>query len=141
MRTLVFTSLSGWMLLALVAATTMLPYTLRSLAAKPPDEARPLPRNLRPHYWLAYAIALVSFGHAWAPMSAGWAGRFSAAGLYAATGGWLLIYIQIFLGRTLRSSKASRSLLRRWHFWVMVSIVTLVLVHIALNSLLVQAFF
>ena len=113
MRTLIFTSLSGWVLLALVAFTTMLPYLLRIGTGRLTDGTRSFTYDLRPHYWLAYAIALISFAHVWIPMSAGSARRLNATGLYAATGGWFLIFIQIVLGRSLRSSRQNRSWLRR----------------------------
>ncbi len=140
MNTLFFTSLTGWVLMALLSATGMLPFMIRLRSARKSGAAE-FRSCRRLHYWLGYAIALISFVHAWMPMSAGWGVRFNAAGLYSATGGWFVIYAQVLLGRALRSSSESRSLLRRCHFWVMVIIVTLVILHVALNGMIVQALF
>jgi cytochrome b561 len=138
MSSLFFTSLSGWVLIALLTATAMWPFLIRLRGALRNGGAQ-LRSSLRLHYWLGYAIAVTSFVHAWMPMSAGWGGRFNSAGLYSATGGWFLIYAQVLLGRALRSSKESRVLLRRCHFWGVVVIATLVILHVALNSMIVQA--
>ncbi len=138
MNKLFVTSLTGWVLMALLTATAMLPFLIRLRGALRNGGAQ-FRSSLRLHYWLGYAIALISFVHAWLPMSAGWGGRFNGAGLYSATGGWFLIYAQVLLGRALRSSKESRVLLRRCHFWAMVVIATLVILHVALNSMIVQA--
>jgi len=138
MNTLFFTSSTGWVLIALLTATALLPFIMRLRGALKNRPAK-FRSSLRLHYWLGYAIALISFVHAWLPMSAGWGGRFNGAGLYSATGGWFLIYAQVLLGRALRNSRESRTLLRRCHFWAMVTIATLVIVHVALNSVIVPA--
>jgi cytochrome b561 len=137
MNTLFFTGLTGWVLIALLTATAMWPFIMRCRSALKTGGTK-FRSGLRLHYWLGYAIALVSFVHAWIPMSAGWGGRLNCAGLYSATGGWFVIYAQVLLGRALRSSRESRALLRRCHFWAMVIIVTLVILHLALNSMIVQ---
>jgi cytochrome b561 len=138
MNKLFFTGLTGWVLIALLTATAMLPFMIRLQSALKNGGGK-FRSSLRLHYWLGYAIALISFVHAWIPMSAGWGGRFNGAGLYSATGGWFLIYAQVLLGRTLRNSGESRALLRRCHFWAMVIIAVLVILHVTLNSMMVQA--
>lgn len=133
------TSVTGWVLLALLLATIVYPFLLRSGLLGP---VQPFLKRMRLHYWLGYSIAAIVLVHLWIPMSASLAGKVNAAGLYLGTVALILIYIQVSLGRSLHWPKLSaRRLVRRWHFWVMVGIVVFVLGHIALDSTTVQKIF
>ena len=140
MQALFFTSASGWILVVLAATTIALPFLLRRTAlsvALGLVDARGAPylRRMRPHYWLGYLITGITLAHAVVPMGAGFAGRVNALGLYLATGALFLLFGQVLLGMSLRQPDVSgRRGIRRWHFWVMVGIVTLGIGHIALNS-------
>jgi hypothetical protein len=135
-----FTSVSGWALVFLAAATITLPYllrrrsfgrTLRLLGA----QAGPFLRRMQLHYWLGYFITGVTLAHAFVSMGAGLARNTSVLGLYLATGALFLLIGQVALGRQLRApSMPCRREMRRLHFWTMFAIVTLAAGHIALNS-------
>ena len=133
------TSVTGWILMALLLATIVYPFLLRSGLLGP---VQPFLKRMRFHYWLGYSIAVIVLVHLWIPMSARLAGSVNAAGLYLATVALILIYVQVTLGRRLRQPKlAMRNIVRRWHFWTMMGIVTFVLGHIALNSTTIQKLF
>jgi hypothetical protein len=133
------TSATGWILMVLLLATIVYPFLLRSGLLGP---VQPFLKRMRFHYWLGYSIAGIVLIHLWIPMSAGLAGRVNAAGLYLATVALILIFVQVTLGRRLSWPKLSmRRVVRRWHFWVMMSIVAFVLGHIALDSGTVQMLF
>ena len=141
MPTLMVTGFSGWLLMLLLAVTIVLPFAMsRTRIAEPCVEGRGSNPAFKYHYGLGYAIAFISFAHAWIPMSAGWGGRLNTAGLYAATIAWLLVYLQVAIGRRLRGPGRPRGYALRWHFWVMVILVTFVLVHVILNSFVGQMF-
>jgi|SRR5215471_5346238 len=133
------TSVTGWVLMALLLATIVYPFLLRSGLLGP---VQPFFKRMRLHYWVGYSIAIIVLVHLWIPMSARLAGRVNAAGLYLAIVALILIYVQVSLGRRLSQPKLSmRRIVRRWHFWTMVGIVAFVLGHIALNSTTVQMLF
>jgi len=124
-------------MIVLLVATILYPFLLRSGMLGP---VQPFLKRMRFHYWLGYSIAGILLIHVLVSMSAGLANRTSALGLDLATVALLLIVGQVMLGRQLSWPKLSmRRLVRRWHFWVMIGIVALVLGHVALNSGTLQA--
>ncbi len=132
------TSVTGWVLIVLLTATTVYPFLLRSGVLGP---VQPFLQRMRLHYWLGYSITAIVLVHAWISMSGKIAGSVNTIGLYLATGALLLVFAQITLGRQLSWPKLSmRRVIRRWHFWVMMGIVLLVLGHVALNSSIFQMF-
>ena len=135
---LLFSGMSGWVLVLLLPLTIALPFLLRSSKTGISDQ-RPLVQRLRSHYWLGYAIVALAVIHAWIATGTGLALRANTTGVYLATGALFLVFAQVFLGLLLREpSLRRRTVMRRRHFWVMVGIVTLTLGHIALNSALVH---
>ncbi len=133
------TSVTGWVLLALLLATAIYPFLLRSGMLGP---VQPFFKRMRLHYWSGYSIAIVVLVHLWIPMSARLAGKVNATGLYLATIALIFIYVQVSLGRLLKQPKlAARRIVRRGHFWIMTGIVAFVLGHIALNSPTIQTLF
>ena len=131
------TSATGWVMIVLLVATILYPFLLRSGILGP---VQPFLKRMRFHYWLGYSIAGILLFHVLVSMSAGLANRTSALGLDLATVALLLIVGQVMLGRQLSWPKLSmRRVVRRWHFWVMITIVAFVLGHVALNSGTIQA--
>ncbi len=72
MSGLLFTSISGWVLVVLVAFTSILPWTARRDA-------------LRAHFQVGCAIAPVCLVHAWPAMRAGWIRGADRTGLQLAS--------------------------------------------------------
>lgn len=136
-------AVSGWLLLALLAATIAAPFLLRPGAAgRPPAgvaAARPRPylQRMRPHYRLGLTVPALALVHAWPSMAGGQARTLNAVGLYLATGAFLLTVAQALLGNQLRTTGAAaagRRRLRRTHLSVMVGIAVLTVGHIVLNG-------
>ena len=128
----IVTSITGWLMMILLVTTIIYPFLLRKGVLGP---IQPFLKRMEFHYWLGYSIATVVLVHALVPMSAGLAKGADAVGLDLATVALLLTFVQVFLGRQLRWPKLPiRRVVRRWHFWVMVGVVALVLGHVALNS-------
>ena len=80
MAAVIFTKLSGWLLLPLLITTTSLPFILRRKSlllslGEVGAQMRPYLQRLRPHYVLGYAITGLVVAHAWVPMSAGFGGH------------------------------------------------------------------
>jgi len=139
MNVFFYTSASGWIACLLTAVGMLLPYLLRptrvgqALGFAPTQNA-PYLRRMWPHYWTGYLALGLSFYHAWVSMAFGRMPRTSLAGLWLATIALLMLFVQLVLGLVLQKARGSRAIARRLHFWSMVGIVTLVLVHIALNG-------
>lgn len=140
MSTVFLTSLSGWIQLPLFGATVPLPYLLRGKAFRTAGmSAGPFLERMRPHYWIGVTIAGLTLVHAMVPMSSGLMRGANLTGLYVATGALFLVFIQLFLGINLRNPKLpDRRMVRRWHFWVMAAMAGAGLVHVWLNSTLLQ---
>ena len=140
MAAVIFTKLSGWLLLPLLITTTSLPFILRRKSlllslGEVGAQMRPYLQRLRPHYVLGYAITGLVVAHAWVPMSAGFGGHANTLGLYLGTAALFALIGQVFLGRLLHDPAVSnRRILRRTHLWVMISIVLLACGHILLDS-------
>ena len=75
----------------------------------------------------------------WVSMQTGMARGTSAIGLDLATLGLLLILFQVMIGMGLKEARGeSRLAARRWHFALMLGIVSIAMVHITLNSALLH---
>ena len=137
---LLFTSLSGWVLVVLLGATVALPYLLRGRAVVAPGDRTPFLVRLRPHFWLGYALAPLTLAHLWPAMSGGWLRGADRPGLYLASGAFLLLFAQVALGRRLRTVRRGRRSLRRLHFWTMAALGLLALGHVALDGATLRLF-
>jgi hypothetical protein len=133
-----FTSLSGWIQIPLFTVLVPLPYLLRGNTFRTAGvRARPFLARMRPHYWIGFAVAALTLLHAAVPMSSGALRGANLMGLDLASVALLLVFVQVFLGVSLRNPRLpNRRVVRRWHFWVMVGIAVLGLAHIGLNSTL-----
>ena len=140
MSTVFLTSLSGWIQIPLFGAIVPLPYLLRGKAFRTAGvRAGPFLERMRLHYWIGFAIAALAFVHATVPMTSGPVRGANITGLYLATGALFLVLIQVFLGISLRNPRLpDRRTVRRWHFWIMAAMASAGLVHIWLNSALLQ---
>ena len=127
---------SGWAIAALTGVTIVIPYLLRR-GARPGYLDR-----LRPHYWIGFTLAGLSFVHAGLAMSAGLTpgGAGWAVGIWVATGAMLLVIGQVSLGLGLRTPGGDDRRRRiRLHFLTMVALVAGGLVHVVLNGPVVRA--
>jgi hypothetical protein len=140
MSNVFLTSLSGWIQLPLFGALVPLPYLLRGKAFRTAGvRAGPFLERMRPHYWIGFTIAALTLLHAVVPMSTGLMRGANLTGVYLATGALFLVFIQVFLGINLRNPKLpDRRMVRHWHFWVMAAMAILGLIHVWLNSPLLQ---
>jgi hypothetical protein len=137
---LLLTAVSGWFLVLLLAATIRLPYRLREPLLAGIRAFAPRQR-LRFHYWLGYGIAVLTLGHSFVPMTPLIAGRATRIGRELASLAMLLVLLEVALGLWLRRRSLRRPVtLRRVHFWVMIGLVALVVVHVGLDSSLLGTF-
>ena len=88
---------------------------------------------MRAHYALGFAVPAIAFIHAWIPMATGRAGSFGRIGLWIATLALLLLFVQMTLGMSLRSSSSGGGGLRRIHIGMMVVMAALIATHITLD--------
>ena len=135
------TASSGWIAAALVGTVALLPYLLRRTALSrrlglADGYKGSYLTRMWPHYWLGYAGIAISVVHAYLPMAAGHIRRNSAAGLWLATIALGLLCLQAVLGLALQEPgpAMSRTRTRRWHFWGMVGVAALVMIHVVLNG-------
>jgi hypothetical protein len=136
-----YTSASGWLATILIAVEIALPYLMRRTQLSgsvgiPQEHRRPYLQRMWPHYWAGYLLLGLVFFHAWIPMASGRMPRTSLTGLWLATVALGLLFLQILIGLTLRSSGESRVVFRAFHFWTMLGISALVLSHLWLNRAL-----
>jgi hypothetical protein len=129
-------SLAAWLAVGLVACEIVLPYALRRtwlcawMGISP--ETRYLQR-MWPHYWIGYAIAGLSFAHAFSVGPSMM--RADQLGIWMATLAFLMLLAQVFLGLYLQTATAvGRIRVRRIHFWAMMIFVGLLAVHLWLNA-------
>ncbi|HET9919534.1 MAG TPA: hypothetical protein VFQ30_06815 [Ktedonobacteraceae bacterium] len=128
---------TGWLLIVLLASTILYPFLLRSGALGP---VQPFLKRMQFHYWLGYAIIGMIVVHALLSLGQGLAESVNLPGLDLALAALCFALIQFILGLRLRWPKLTRRrIIRRWHFWVMVTIVALLLGHIALDSVTIHA--
>ncbi len=132
-------SVTGWIAVILAAFEIVLPYWLRRVSpiqdrATPGSHPSTYLGRMRPHYWLGYLLIALSLAHASAVMRTP-LGRANAKGIWAATGALALLLLQFWLGLYLQTAVGrSRQLVKRCHFWGMVSIAGLLILHIGLNA-------
>jgi len=121
-------ALTAWMAVLLLGVEASLPYLLRRMRTT--GTKLSFRERLRPHYWLGYALAALSTMHASlvGPAMA----RSDAAGIWAATLAWGLIFLQVGLGLLLRNGGTAR--VRRTHFWSMVGLSALIVAHVWRNG-------
>jgi hypothetical protein len=118
-------SVAARIAVALCVLVVALPYLLR--------RGRMQRRWLWPHFWGAYFTGGLTIVHVGTVMPA--MGRANVAGVWFATGAFLLLGFEIVLGLTLRvSGGKGRALLRRIHFWIGVCFACLLTAHLCLNA-------
>ena len=131
-------SASGWAAVPLVGIEILLPYLLRRTALSSwlgvATYARPYLARMSPHYWIGYALLTLATVHGWMAMSPGHMAGMDLAGVWFATAAWFLMLSQIVLGLYLQAPGRKRASLRAWHYWVMVTLVVCLGLHIWLNG-------
>lgn len=133
-------SVSGFLALFLIAITLSLPYILRRQMRAAGVQASAVWQRMRAHYWIGYLILALTMLHMYVSMGTGMLRDTGALGIDLASFGLLLIFVQVALGMSLeRSAGKRRAPLRRLHFVLMLGIVGLILMHIALNSILLHS--
>lgn len=136
MITYFVSSAAGWIAVILAAFEIALPYWLRRVSPLQASaiHSSPYLPSMWPHYWLGYLLVALSLGHAFAVMETP-LGRTNAEGIWAATGALVLLFLQLSLGLYLQTAVGrNRRLLKRCHFWGMLSFAGLLIWHIALNA-------
>src|ERR1700675_1301560 len=135
MNVFFYTSASGRIATILIGVEVLLPYLLRrtrlstSLGLVQTYSSAYLQR-MWPHYWAGYLLLVLSFVHAWIPMSAGRMPRTSMTGLWLATFALGLLFVQLLLGFALQGRTEARRSLRVAHFWTMLAVSALVVAHL-----------
>jgi hypothetical protein len=130
-------SASGWAAVPLVGVEILLPYLLRRTALSSWLElaayTRPYLNRMWPHYWIGYLLLTLGTAHGWIAMSPGRMASMNLAGLWFATAAWFLMLMQVVLGLYLQAPGRKRASLRAWHYWIMVTLVVCLGLHIWLN--------
>jgi hypothetical protein len=129
MLTFIGTAFSGWIAAIAFVAAALLAIALRELRFT----AIPGLGTMRTHYALGFAVPAIAFIHAWIPMATGRAGGFERVGLWIATLALLLLFVQMTLGMSLRSSSSGARGLRRVHIGMMIGVAALIATHITLD--------
>ena len=129
-------ALAGRVAVLLCAVAIALPYALRrGRFNRGVEKSRKAPylRRLWPHFWAGYLILALTVLHVGAAMGA--MQRASSTGIKAATAAFFLLILEIVLGLTLKEERlVERRGLRRIHFWVMVSLVGTLGMHLWFNG-------
>jgi hypothetical protein len=129
-------SVAAWVAVGLVACEIVLPYAIRRTRVTAWMGISPETGYLQrmwPHYWIGYAIAGLSFAHAFSVGSSMM--RAAQLGIWMATLAFLMLLIQVFLGLYLQTATATaRIRIRRLHFWAMIIFVGLLAAHLWLNA-------
>lgn len=116
----------------------LLPYLLRRTALSSwlglAAYTRPYLDRMWPHYWIGYGVLILGSAHGWMAMKPGRMASMNLAGLWFATAAWLLMLMQVVLGLYLQVPGQKRASLRAWHYWVMVTLVVYLGLHIWLNG-------
>jgi hypothetical protein len=125
-------SAAAWAAVMFLAVEIGLPYYLQRARAFAVAGSSPFRERLRPHYWLGYALAALSTVHGSlvGPAMA----RSDQTGIWAATFAWGLLFVQVALGLALQGGTANRRRVRRIHFWSMLLLSGLVVVHVWRNG-------
>jgi hypothetical protein len=127
----------------LLATTICLPHVLLAAPTIASSSSRDsVVDRLRPHFWLGFSIAPLTFVHLWPAMSEGWVRRVEALGLYMASLAFLLSIVQVVVGLRLGGlSNGPRRRLRRVHYWTMAGVAGLALGHVGINSAALRVIF
>jgi FtsH-binding integral membrane protein len=132
---------SGWLAVLAIGVEVALPYILRETARKQSAGASfagtrgrvvRLRERMGPHYWLGSGLAALVLVHSSFVMGPA-IGRADAVGIWAATLGLCALFLQIGLGLLLKSGSDEPRQMRRWHFWGMLGLVGMVVVHVVRN--------
>ena len=139
MNSFFYASVTGWIAAILVGVEVLLPYLLRRTRLSErlgiaQGQEKPYLQRMWPHYWAGYLLAALAFAHAWIPMSAGHMPKTSLTGLWLATLALGLVFLQLLLGLFLQQAGETRHILRVTHFWTMLLISALILLHLGLNG-------
>ena len=122
---------SGWVIALLSGTNVLLPYLFRRVR----NPETPYRKRMRLHYWIGYAIVLLSTIHGYVAMQSLRGTHPNTTGLWLATFAFLLLFVQLTTGLQLSSkSLTNRRDVRKFHFWVMLAIVILSAAHIFLNG-------
>lgn len=134
------TSTSGFLILLLIVITLTLPYTLRRQMRAAGMQVSTVWQRMKTHYWIGYAILALTLLHMYVSMGSGMLRRTNTLGIDLAVLGLLMIFAQVALGMNLeRAGGRRRRSLRKLHFALMLGIVSVILLHVALNGILLQA--
>ncbi len=135
-----FTNATGRIALLLFGVDILLPFLLRKT---PLSQALGLQQNsgtsylrrMGPHYWCGYLLLVFSAAHAWFSMQAATMSRLNMTGLWLATVATGLLLLQVALGLLLQDrTLPTRNLIRRWHYWIMLTLVAAIAAHVWLNG-------
>lgn len=135
-----FTNATGRIALLLFGVDILLPFLLRKT---PLSQALGLQQNsgtsylrrMWPHYWCGYLLLVFSAAHAWFSMQAATMSRLNMTGLWLATVATGLLLLQVALGLLLQDrTLPTRNLIRRWHYWIMLTLVAAIAAHVWLNG-------
>ena len=136
-KDLLFTVVSGWAVLTVLAAAITAAYLLRQpVTATGPRQRTAHRTRMRPHFWLGLAIPVLALAHAWPAMTGGSITHANQVGIDLASVAFLAAVSQAALGARLRKTSTGR--LRHAHRYTMIAIVFLAIGHIVLNSTLVR---
>ncbi len=137
-------SVTGWTAILTGATATALPYILRN--ASRVSRFRITTEGLKekgrrvkmwPHYWLGYTLAPLVLAHVFLVSGAAM-GRSDPVGIWAATLALGFLFLQISLGLALKNGTTHggyhHGRIRLQHFWSMVVLGSLVLVHVVRNG-------
>jgi hypothetical protein len=140
-----FTRISGWLLVALLILTISIVYRRRAAtlrvtfgrATGPSTGYRnfnPWP-GLRPHFVLGFVILALTYLHLDVPLRTRGLGDTALFGFGVASIGAALLLLQGYTGwRIRRRAGAPVPALRALHFWTMVAVIGLIVVHAAVNG-------
>lgn len=130
------TALSGWAIAVLVACTVVLPTLARGKLAFVGFRWTRRVVWLGAHYQVGFAIAGATLLHAFLAMSVGRlpTAALAGAGIWIASGGLLLVLVQVAVGGRLRAHGGRSYLLRRAHLLIAATLVAAGVVHVLLNG-------
>ena len=131
-------SASGWAAVPLVGLEILLPYLLRRTALSTwlglAAYTRSYLERMWPHYWIGYLVLTLGTVHGWIAMSTVRMAGMNLTGAWFATAAWFLMLTQVALGLYLQLPGPKRTSLRAWHYWVMITVVVCLGLHIWLNA-------
>jgi hypothetical protein len=129
MGTFLLTAVSGWLGIAVFAATLIVPLGIKALRIGAPARGR----LMTLHFALGIAGPFVGLTHAAIPMDAGAASARMGPGVIPATVALLLLLLQAALGVALRRATRAYPLLRGVHLATMLLIAVLITAHVFIS--------